>query len=189
MITGERLLRFRCTGCGNCCKEPLLPLTDADLRALVRHTGESAHEIVSWVDRFGIDMAGEPEAFVVLRQGRRVMTLAHRRGGCRYLDPADRCTVYSARPMGCRVFPFDPTFSKRDGSLRRLALIPAAECLYELDGENDPARLRELHARHLRAIDAYHARVKEWNLAQRRRRRAGKAAETARAFLAYLGFA
>ncbi len=186
--TGLRYLAFRCTGCGNCCKDPLLPLTDTDIRRIVAHTRDAARDMIRWVDRWGIDMDDEPEAFVILRQGRRVMTLKHEHGKCRYLGDDDRCTIYAERPTGCRMFPFDATFGKRDGKLRRLKLIQATECLYELDGDNDPEDIRRAGDRHEEAQVAYHARVAEWNKAQRRRRRAGKSAQTAREFLAYLGF-
>jgi len=78
--TGAEFLSFRCTGCGNCCKEPLLPITDADVRRITRRTGDPASELVRWVDADGIDMDDEPEAFVRLRQGKRVMVLRQERG-------------------------------------------------------------------------------------------------------------
>jgi len=186
VATGEKYLKFRCTGCGNCCKEPLLPLTDSDIKRIVRHTGERSHELVRWVDRNGIDMDDEPEAFVMLRQGKRVMVLRHEGGGCRYLGSDDRCTIYNHRPLGCRIFPFDPTF-KEDGKLRRLKLIQATDCLYELDGENDLDEMRTLHGKHLAATAAYQKKVARWNARQSERKDRGKKAETAADFLAFLG--
>jgi Fe-S-cluster containining protein len=185
VTTGTKLLAFRCTRCGNCCKEPLLPLTDADVRGIARRTGDAPKDFVRWVDRHGIDMDDEPESFVMLRLGRRVMVLRHERGGCRYLGESG-CTIYSSRPTGCRIFPFDPSFDKR-GNLRRLKLIDATECPYELDGENSVDALRVLHERHEQATRSYQEKVAEWNAQQKRRRRSGKAAQTAREFLEYLG--
>ena len=116
MTSGRALLKFRCTGCGNCCKDPLLPLTDADVARIIARTHERASDIVRFVNRHQIDMDDDPEAFVRLRQGKRVMVLGHSHGGCRYLDSEDRCKIYQFRPLGCRVFPFDPSFSKTGGS-------------------------------------------------------------------------
>ncbi|MGE3669852.1 MAG: YkgJ family cysteine cluster protein [Polyangiaceae bacterium] len=186
MAVGERFLKFRCTGCGNCCKEPLLPLNDVDLSRLVTHTGDSPLRIVKWVTRHEIAMEDEPEAFVRLRQGKRVMVLGHRGGRCRYLGKDDRCTVYGERPTGCRVFPFDPEF-KKDGSLRRLKLIDATECLYALDGHNDVDAMRSMRQRHNADQQAYYDRVAEWNREQARRKRKGQAVGTPRAFLTFLG--
>lgn len=163
-----------------------MPLTDVDLKKIMKRTGDRARDIVRWVSRHEIDLDGEPEAFAQLRVGRRVMVLAHDRRGCRYLGKDDRCTIYGARPLGCRVFPFDPTFAK-DGKLRRLKLIPATECIYELDGHNDADRLRELHSRFEAETDRYHERVAVWNREQTARKRRGLAPQSARAFLSFLG--
>jgi Fe-S-cluster containining protein len=182
----RKLLRFRCTGCGNCCKEPLLPLTAGDVRRISEHTGDKPKDFIRWVDRHGIEMDDEPEGFVVLRQGKRVMVLRHEGGGCTYLGDDNRCTIYKARPLGCRIFPFDPTFGK-DGKLRHLKLIQAADCLYELDGKNDVKEMRELDARTQEASDGWHDKIAEWNKEQQKKKRSGRAAGTARQFFEFLG--
>lgn len=188
MKSGQQFLKFRCTGCGNCCREPLLPLTDQDLARIVKRTGDHPRDIVRWVDRDGIDMDDEPEGFVMLRQGKRVMVLRHQNGRCRYLGTDDRCTIYTSRPLGCRVFPFDPTFDKR-GNLRRLQIVQATEeCPYELDGKNDPDRIRRLQERYDTARERFIERIGDWNRQQRSRKRAGRAAQTARQFLEFIGF-
>ena len=187
MTTTHKLFNFRCTGCGNCCKDPLLPMTDADLRRITERTGDAPADIVRFVDRNAIDMDDEPEAFLTLKQGKRVMILRHQGGGCRYLGDDNRCTIYGARPLGCRIFPFDPAYSK-DGGLRRLKLIQATDCLYEMDGANDPEGVRKLHGRYEAQNEAYLAKVAEWNRMQSARKRAGRNVQTASQFLAFLGF-
>lgn len=185
-MTVRKLLKFRCTGCGNCCKEPLLPLTDEDLGRLARHTGADPLSLVQFVSRDEIDMDHEPEGFALLRQGRRVMVLKHVRGRCVYLGADERCTVYNERPLGCRVFPLDPTFS-RSGKLVRLQLIEATECPYELDGNNNVRELWTLNGRYDRAMDRYHEKIAAWNREQQRRKRQGKALQGGRGFLDFLG--
>lgn len=180
------LLKFRCTGCGNCCKEPLLPLTDADVIRIRENTGDEPIDFVRFVDKDAIDLDDEPEAFALLSQGRRVMILRHQAGGCRYLGADLRCTIYDARPLGCRIFPFDPRFDKQ-GGLRRLKLIQAADCKYELDGRNDPDDLRNLHERYEAATAAYQEKLAAWNRTQKQRKRQGKKAQSSRQFLSYLG--
>jgi Fe-S-cluster containining protein len=167
VVPGEKFLKFRCTGCGNCCKEPLLPLTDSDVTRITRHTGEPTSVLVRWVDRNGIDMD-------------------HAGGGCRYLGSDDRCTIYNHRPLGCRIFPFDPSW-KDDGKLRRLKLIEATDCKYELDGENDVDKMRVLHKKHLASTVAYQAKVATWNARQVERKQRGKKAQTAADFFNFLG--
>lgn len=185
---GAKNLSFRCTGCGNCCKEPLLPLTDVDVRRISLSTGDPARDIVRWVDKAGIEMDDEPEAFVNLRQGKRVMVLAHSGGGCRYLGDDDRCTIYAARPLGCRLYPFDPTF-KKDGSLRRLTIVRATECPNESDGDTTVAQLRAMDDAYQAAHAGWNEKIAEWNRAQTAKKRAGKAAGLASAFLSFVGLA
>lgn len=186
MFPGFTFLNFRCTGCGNCCKEPLLPLTDADVRRIMERTGDRPADIVRWVDRGGIDMDDEPEAFVRLRQGKRVMVLRQTNGRCRYLGADDRCGIYSSRPLGCRIYPFDPDFTRK-GKVRRLTLVRATECPYELDGTNRVSDIRALHERYSDAHDAYNERVADWNKEQTRRLRRGESAQTSREFFEFLG--
>lgn len=185
MASPLALLKFRCTGCGNCCRDPLLPLTDEDVRRIVQHTGDTAMDVVRFVDRNAIDMDDEPEAFAILRQGRRVMVLRQRGGGCMYLDREERCSIYDARPLGCRIFPFDPSYDRK-GKLRRLELIQATDCIYELDGKNSPSALTRLHTQYEEATRLYHEKLAAWNSLQKRRKRAGRSAQTAREFLAFL---
>ena len=185
MAIGDKYLKFRCSQCGRCCRDPLLPLTDHDVRRFLETTGDRTEDLVRWASSREIAL-DEPEWYVMLRQGRRVMVLRHQRGGCRYLGRDRRCTAYQHRPLGCRVFPFDPTFGS-GGELRRLTLIRATDCPRALDGRNDLATLRELYQSYEDATERYLERVAEWNRQQRRRRRTGRAAQTGREFLAYLG--
>jgi Fe-S-cluster containining protein len=191
VIPGSKYLAFRCTGCGNCCRDPLLPLTHIDLQMIVERTRDYPEDVVRWVDKWGIDMDDEPEGFVELRQGKRVMVLRHEHGACRYLGDDNRCTIYKSRPLGCRIYPFDPEYRKRgpeQGQLRRLKLIHACECPHELDGDTDVARLRRLHERYEGTLHAYHDKVEEWNRLQKRRRRNGLSPRTGPEFLRWLGF-
>jgi Fe-S-cluster containining protein len=152
----------------------------------MEHTGDAPEDFVKWVDRDGIEMRDEPEAFVGLRQGKRVMVLRHQRGRCRYLGADDRCTIYASRPLGCRIFPFDPDFNRK-GELRRLRLIQVTECPYTLEGKTRVPSLRALNRKYAEAQQSYHAKVAAFNRAQRARRRRGLGAHTAKEFLRFLG--
>ncbi|WP_394828178.1 YkgJ family cysteine cluster protein [Pendulispora albinea] len=185
-VPGARYLNFRCTGCGNCCKDPLLPLTDDDIRRIAKRTGDTPDVIAQVVDRHAIHMDDEPEAFAMLRQGKRVLVLRHEHGRCRYLGDDNRCTIYTSRPLGCRIYPLDPEFNSKK-KLRRLTIVQATECPYEMDGAVDVDSLHELQQRYWAAHEAYNTKIAEWNQVQRRRKRAGRAAQTAREFFSFLG--
>src|SRR5262249_46963044 len=137
MAHGLRNLRFRCTACGKCCRTIRVPITGSDLKRLMARTNEAPERLIDWLAPDAEDMTGEPESFVRLREGRRLMVLAHRAAACRFLGADERCTVYAARPENCALYPFHLQSGKR-GGIRRLRLFVEADCEYRMDGTNDP---------------------------------------------------
>jgi Fe-S-cluster containining protein len=164
----------------------LLPVTDRDLVRLVQIARRPARDLVRWVTSKQIDLDDEPEAFVRLRAGKRVMTLRHDRRGCILLDEQLRCSVYDARPLGCRVFPFDALFD-RAKKLRRLELIPATECPYDLSGRHTIKRIRQQQTEFLDEVEAYQAKIAAFNSLQQKRRKLGRALMCSTDFLRFLG--
>jgi Fe-S-cluster containining protein len=189
MASGLGLLRFRCTACGNCCRDLRVPLTSADLRRLVDETGQAARTIVAWLEPEAVDMTGEPGSMVLLDHAERraLMTLAQRDRACVFLGSDERCGVYSARPASCRLFPFEPSFGRR-GGLRRLRLLPGTSCDYARDGHNDPHALRVADERRWAEQRSYLSQVEIWNRSQRHRARLRHALRGSAEFLEFLGF-
>lgn len=187
MASGLALLGFRCTGCGNCCRDLRVPLTDADLQRLVAGSSRSAAECVAWLPTSEVDLTGEPGSLVQLDVGPSVMLLAQREGACRFLGDDQRCTVYSARPASCVLYPFNPSFGSR-GGLRRLRLLGGTDCDHTRDGHNDAHALRAADVRRWQEHAAYLERVRAWNRVQRHRVRLGRRSQSAQAFLTFLGF-
>lgn len=185
MGRGLSLRRFRCTGCGNCCRDLRVPLTDADLARLIAASGEPAHELIEWLPPDAVDMAGEPSSFVELASGRRVMVLAQRDGACRFLT-SDRCSVWPARPRSCRLYPLDPSFGRRSGIRRLRVLTAGVDCRYTLDGEVPLSALRQDDAELKRELCDFHQLLERWNRAQLRRRRLMRRLLGAEEFLATL---
>ena len=189
MASGLGHLRFRCTECGNCCRDLRVPLTQADLRRLVDESGLPASEIVDWLPTERVDLTGEPGSLVMLGHSAKLalMTLAQRAGACRFLGQHERCTVYEARPASCRLYPFNPSFGSR-GGLRRLRLLSGTRCDYARDGDNDPHALREADQKRWTEHRTYLAQIEIWNRLQRHRARMGRRLHGAREFLEFLGF-
>jgi Fe-S-cluster containining protein len=91
-------LRFECTGCGKCCTQrgdyAHVYVGDREVRALATLLGTSPARFRR--EHTEVDALG-------WRQ------LRFRDGLCTFLDPqSQRCTVYAARPIQCRTFPFWP---------------------------------------------------------------------------------
>jgi Fe-S-cluster containining protein len=182
---------FRCTACGNCCRDLRAAVTALDVARLAAATGLAPSALVDWLAPDAVDMTGEPESFVELGEGRRLMVLRQRDGACMQLGSDNRCGAYAARPRDCRAFPFD--FSAPAASPdapRRLALlplpsVPLGRCDYAVDGANDEAALElEDQARWAELRD-YQALVARWNRRAWHRRRLHRSGGDAAQFLAY----
>lgn len=183
---GLELLGFRCTQCGNCCRAPFLPVCDADVRRLQAHTGEAAADIVEWITPGDLETTVRDDGWVELTGGVYLMVLGKdHSGACRYLVD-DRCSVHSARPTGCRRYPFDLDFSRR-GEVKRVRLAISGECPYELDGQARLDDVEALHRLHSDEWGGYADRVAAWSTLQRARRRAGGRAPGADDFLHFMG--
>ncbi|WP_152051903.1 YkgJ family cysteine cluster protein [Tautonia marina] len=86
-------LRFTCTQCGNCC-------TGAPGYVWV-----SVEEIERLAERTGLSVEQFGQQYV--RQvGRRYSLIERPNGDCIFWDRAAGCTVYEARPIQCRTWPF-----------------------------------------------------------------------------------
>ncbi|HKO50958.1 MAG TPA: YkgJ family cysteine cluster protein [Polyangiaceae bacterium] len=189
MASGLGHLRFRCTGCGNCCRDLRVPLTHADVRRLVDASGQPASQVVAWLPTREVDLTGEPGSLVLLDHpgGRALMALAQRDGACVFLGSDERCGAYAARPGNCRLFPFAATFGRR-GGVRRLRLLAGTDCEYARDGVNDAHALRVADERRWSEHRSFLQLISRWNRAQRHRALLGRRLLGAREFLAFLGF-
>ena len=189
MAQGLHHLRFRCTACGNCCRDLRVPLTDADLRRLVEATGLPAIEIVDWVPTAAVDLVGEPESLLVLdhENGYAMMALAQRDKACRFLGSDQRCAVYEARPANCRLYPFAASFGRR-GGVRRLRLLSGTECEGARDGHNDAHALRQADEQRWAEQRAFLVQILAWNQGQRHRSVLGRRLRTGSDFLGFVGF-
>ncbi len=90
-------LKFKCTGCGQCCTGPsgYVWVSSQEAEALAKSLKITLEDFVKKYTR---------------RIGNRLSLLERRRGGqydCIFLD-GKRCTVYEARPQQCRTYPWWP---------------------------------------------------------------------------------
>ena len=90
-------LSFECTQCGNCCSGPgtgFVWVSEAEISAIAARIGMDD------------DIDGFERKFT-RRIGARVSLVEYSDGDCIFLDPKSRnCSVYEARPVQCRTWPF-----------------------------------------------------------------------------------
>lgn len=118
-----------------------------------------------------IDMAGEPESFVELDVGRKILLLRHEGGGCHLLNGAGRCSEYAARPAACAAYPYAFSDGLASGQSRKLFVLPDSPC-----GEpaSSPGAVAADAVTCVEAeLNEYFGLVRDWNRMQKRRRLAG----------------
>jgi uncharacterized protein len=90
-------LSFECTQCGNCCSGPstgFVWVDESEWNAIAIAIGMS-------------DRMDEFERKFTRRVGNRTSLVEYSDGDCIFLDPETRgCSVYDARPLQCRTWPF-----------------------------------------------------------------------------------
>lgn len=138
---------------------------------LAAATGAAPAALVTWLAPDAVDMTGEPESFVELSEGRRLMVLRQHDGACELLGADNRCRAYAARPQDCRAFPFDFDEPSHRPGPRHLTLLPLDGCEYALDGHNDAAMLDAQDRARWSELRDYQALVARWNRRARHRRR------------------
>jgi hypothetical protein len=101
-------LRFECTKCGDCCTRPgPVYFTPGELTRAARILGQTLETLrrrVWW-----------------RREGDFLVVDAPRGGPCPFYDADSGCTVYAARPVQCRTWPFWPETVRRRRSWERAA--------------------------------------------------------------------
>ena len=100
-------LSFTCTSCGDCCTgfEGYVWVKEPEIRALAKHLGLS-------LDGFGRKY--------LRRVGPRYSLIERANHDCIFWETGTGCTVYSARPVQCRTFPFWSTYLESEATWEKV---------------------------------------------------------------------
>jgi len=177
----EKYLKFRCTGCGNCCRETVVCITDEDIRRIVAGTGQSPQQFVKFFTRDEVAMSHNDPLWLRFDKARVVMGLRKIRDRCIFLDaPSNLCNIYEYRPVTCRDHPVNVSFSDT-GAVVKMSLSRIVKCPHAWDGNISKREVRRAQSVNERYEKSYLAKVRAWN-----QRKGGT--KTAASFLSYLGF-
>ena len=177
----QKYLKFRCTGCGNCCRDTVVCITDADVRRIVDETGKSPLEFVRFFTPDEVSMSTHDPLWIRFKGGNAVMALRSIHDRCIFLDnKTNLCTIYEHRPVTCRDHPFNATFSA-GGTLEKISLSRIVKCPHAWDGNIRPRQLLRINQWNEEQQESYVKKIKAWN-----RIKTGR--KTGREFLRFLGF-
>ncbi|MCO4773081.1 MAG: YkgJ family cysteine cluster protein [Deltaproteobacteria bacterium] len=156
---------FRCTGCGACCSEFWINVSDADVRRICADTGLGVMEVVEFASPATVEGDVEEEGWVPFGpdpadSGLMTLKTDPETSTCRFLQDS-LCTIYESRPMACRLYPWDRDYPTYDSSRIGLEIL-TEECPYENDGDEGVDALDELFDQDDREGDAYEARIETW---------------------------
>ena len=177
----EKYLKFRCTGCGNCCRNTVVCITDGDVRRIVDGTGMSPLEFVRFYDHDQVAVSQSDPLWVKFKEGRAVMGLRAKYDHCFFLESkTNRCKIYEHRPLTCRDHPFSFTYTDT-GAIEKLWLSRIVPCPHEWDGNLTRSELKKISQANEKQEEAYVDKVRTWN-------RDRTMQKTKPGFLRYLGF-
>jgi Fe-S-cluster containining protein len=171
---------FVCDRCSHCCRTHRVPVTGADLKRLTQSSLLEKQPVEEWTEFMGphqVDIENEPESLALLREGRALLVLRHKKDACVFLDEQLGCTIHPIRPSACRVYPFDrvePNSKNVLGLHPEFLCPPAAqaELLIE-DDENNPCVAQFLEDLQTRDSESssFAIWLQSWNSEQRSRLR------------------
>lgn len=177
----EKYLKFRCTGCGNCCRDTVVCITDGDVKRIVDSTGLSPRKFVKFYDHDEISMSENDPLWVRFDSKKAVMGLRATHDRCVFLDnKTNRCGIYEVRPVTCREHPFNVTFSD-SGAVEKISLSKIVKCPHEWDGNISKRELRRVQSWNEGQEESYLKRLRIWHKQKGQVR-------TPAGFLRFLGF-
>ncbi len=144
---GEEFVRFKCHHCNHCCTDVVCLPTPWDVRRIMKMTGKEPFEFLEFLtpeeledvgpdDPTWLDVDGEPYIMALQRDE----TL-----GCTFLNNKTKfCSIYEARPILCRLYPFKIRETK-DGKYKGFTLHSDVGCPKHKDGEVATKPLYDLY--------------------------------------------
>ncbi len=162
---GRRTVRFRCHHCLHCCTDVVALPTPIDVIRLVEATGRPPHEFVEFLGPDDLsDVDDSDPTWLKIGDARYIMALRRdTKKGCVFLDrKRAKCTVYDARPILCRLFPFKLQ-ETRDGAFRGFALHQDVGCPRHQDGVVPTEPLYALYREDCIHQDDYESLVRVFN--------------------------
>lgn len=157
----KRFITIQCKKCGICCSEPVVPVTDIDVKRLCSALSLTPEQIVRFYSVSEMDYDPKAPLWINFYYGKRAMGLKRRSSRCMFLNNNNLCSVYNFRPMTCRTFPYMVHFNNDKTVEIELNKIVKCKSVYLEDSS-----LKQVinNAKTEQSNDeAYYNRIKNWN--------------------------
>jgi len=143
---GRDTVQFKCHHCNHCCTEVVCLPTPWDVVRIVKQTGANPYEFLEFLAPDEIsEVAKSDPTWLDCNGNRFIMALRRDERGCHFLDKKTRfCSIYEARPILCRLYPFKLQ-ETRDGKFKGFVLHSDVGCPRHRDGEVPTKPLYELY--------------------------------------------
>ncbi len=153
---------LECRRCSICCIEPIVPVTDSDVKRICRALKKPAERIVRFYSIKEMDYDPESALWIRFVQGKRAMGLRKRLSRCIFLDDTNNCLIYSHRPMTCRTFPYDIDLDQ-DDKPRKVKLNQIVSCSCKRKKRSSLEEVIKNVKAELKEDSKYYGQVERWN--------------------------
>ncbi len=164
---GRDIVHFKCHHCNHCCTEVVCLPTPWDVVRIVKQTGADPYEFLEFLapDEIG-EVAKSDPTWLNCNGNRFIMALRRDERGCHFLDKRTRyCSIYEARPILCRLYPFKLQ-ETRKGKFKGFTLHSDVGCPRHRDGEVPTKPLYDLYVDDSEHQEDYDDLVEVFNLDQ-----------------------
>jgi len=143
---GKSFVKFRCHHCGHCCTDVVCLPTPWDVVRIVRETGANPYDFLEFIRPGEITEVEDDDPTWLDVDGERfLMALKRGKKGCHFLDKKTRhCTIYDARPILCRLYPFK-LLEDAEERFEGFSLHDDVGCPRNRDGRVPTGPLHELY--------------------------------------------
>jgi Fe-S-cluster containining protein len=100
---------FKCHHCNHCCTDVVCLPTPWDVRRIMRMTGQDPFDFLEFLTPEEIDDVDDDDPTWLVLNGEKYMMALKRDEtlGCHFLNRDTKyCSIYEARPLLCRLYPF-----------------------------------------------------------------------------------
>jgi len=169
----QQYVKFACHHCNHCCTEVVCLPSPFDVIRIIKHTGRHPLEFLDFLTEEELeDVDDDDPTWLECDDERYMMALKRdEKLGCFFLNKETKlCSIYEARPLLCRLYPFKVVESKK-GNFKGFTLHDDVGCPRHQDGQVPIEPLKAYYEEDEEHQDDYHDLVEVFNARDYRNKR------------------